>query len=112
MTREIKFRAWDTRENTMDNNPESDTLVWEGDKFNEAFKTERYTLMQYTGLKDKNGKEIYEGDVVKIGEAVWQIVWDVDCYLLKGKREIGFSLSESKKCEVIGNAYETPGLIK
>lgn len=64
--REYKFRAWDETEKHMYN--------W-GNLINQNLKniftiTEQcgYILMQYTGLHDKNGKEIWEGDIVKISE--------------------------------------------
>ena len=56
--REIKFRAWDSKINEM--------LSWKTlDSFNlKALNDERYSIMQYTGLKDK-GVEIYEGDILQ-----------------------------------------------
>ena len=120
--REIKFRAWDKERKEMfydfDQNIKYLTLgdsihlfIWETGLI---YKT----LMQYTGLKDINGKEIYEGDILKtfailakdkIGsEFNVEVKFSVSCWIANGI----LGNYQSKISEVIGNIYENIELLK
>ena len=120
MSREIKFRAWDKKEKQM--------IIPSFIK-NDEKEDEYYVLMQYTGLKDKNDKEIYEGDIVKSHEGyLMTVIWQDNGFKLmfKFKRTYqGESYTETRKdislngsnderwgCEVIGNIYKNPELLK
>jgi hypothetical protein len=112
--REIKFRAWDKTCNVMHSNSFNLENPYQ---VNIGLANEKDLVwMQYTGLKDKNGKEIYEGDILNthanfdtpyIREVVWK-----GC-ALEFKPITGFTLCETNTnhFEVIGNIYENPELL-
>lgn len=123
MNRDIKFRAWDgtkLREVTSINFSEKKAHFGDG----EWGKLKDCPLVQYTGLKDKNGTECYEGDIIRDSEddRVYQVKWhddvdypafDTDPIHSNGDSN-GFSYMAlgGDGFEVIGNIYENPELTK
>jgi len=138
MGREIKFRAWVPRDSKMFSVTSitfSGTGVRAIATFRPVSKRDRtyvpttnrvlaghFELMQYTGLKDKNGVEIYEGDVVAMfgrsqySEVFWAadaggwMVWAIDSGA-SSLRE-GFLAHYQITAEVVGNVYENPDLLQ
>lgn len=106
MTREIKFRAWDGK---MIRGPIS--MFERCDQ-----EVEKGKLMQFTGLKDKNGKEIYEGDVVTIDEVgkcrVDYLEHSMQFYFQTLEGHDKQFTATGDKVKVIGNIYENPELIE
>lgn len=131
----IKFRAWDGKK--MCENPTSPHM--ESFFLNDAIQTAFIgtELMQFTGLLDKNGKEIYEGDIVKwYTDSMWKFGkvyygergWEIDFFRAEpsmsdgGERQVVFEFQsfwplsskydvKESQLEIIGNIYENPELL-
>ena len=123
MQREIKFRAWDKNQNKI---KRVLSVEWLDNMYvsywNEPYyATDSVLLMQYTGLKDKNGKEIYEGDILTANrfwhtqqtEHVFFVVeYDstVGCFFAIDKDDNQHFLDEISFV-IVGNIFENPELV-
>jgi hypothetical protein len=111
MAREIKFRAWDGVDYM------SSPFTLQDLQARKIEFTNEVILMQYTGLLDKNGKEIYEGDIVNSFRdvATGEVRFEVGMFfldLIERKPLLGGWLDDSGTIEVIGNIYENSELLK
>ena len=121
----LKFRAWLKKRQEMDNEIDhiswlEDELYCIGDGITYMVSAEDLVLMQSTGLKDKNGKEVFVGDIIKCTRGCLHEVYiekeyggtyfgGMPAVYLKGLRE-GYAWTEHE--EIIGNIYENPELLE
>lgn len=125
--REIKFRAWDKKENKMQQvvqilyGHEASNYPLSVDFFSSVKSRliKDIELMQYTGLKDKNGVEIYEGDIVMIYDAresesfpmfSEKVIFEKGKFMTEG--EFDLYDTDNYSYELIGNIFENKELLK
>jgi uncharacterized phage protein (TIGR01671 family) len=134
MNRELKFRTWNTKEMTyftfkdiMGNGRSATTI--KNATCVECEERDEHKVMQYTGLKDKNSKEIYEGDILSVDGTPMVVVWDNGNLQWIVKHDLNtptpFRVGDGTKRDlelwyviedgfdsfVIGNLYQTPELL-
>lgn len=134
--RTIKFRAWDEQNKIMHNDFQfiksgdegNDWIVFTSDKqtlqdsihpFENPYFGQQLKIMEYTGLKDKNGKEIFEGDILKTETEKPMVVgWSERFASFILNRE-GWAFShwfgescDPEKCEIIGDIHQNTELLK
>ena len=127
--RDIKFRVWDNERNAMLNSKSVDIDFFEGKieitsdtiRYDEVYTDEikDFELMQYTGVKDKNGREIYEGDIITITLDTGNVItgsvgmnngqWSIKYY---DRYYSLVSIWYEMQPEVIGNIYENSELLE
>ena len=129
--REHKYKVWDKEKKRMYENI-TPFNSWDDNYFIPAscdWTNERFILLQYTGLKDKTSREIYEGDIIKngLGEIFWhegfgqfRVRWHDKRWLriraeMEEYRAYGSEplfLNSQIAWEVIGNIYPNPELLE
>lgn len=120
--KEIKFRAWYKPAQKMYQVQSMNFHSQTGKLYNVFVEGSPYTprisdieLLQFTGLLDKSGKEIYEGDVVRVNagepslEFISQVIFEQASFRIAAVYDQGFPHKED--IEVIGNIYENPELV-
>lgn len=121
--REIKFRAFEKHSQRMFYNVQSGIYMDpdEFESFNDLLGLARYKVMQFTGLKDKNGDEIYEGDILSDGgEIPFYIDFSEEkssfCFVDKfdpcGTEYYTVKDLHYEGLEIIGNIYQNPDLLE
>lgn len=86
--------------------------IYESD-FGHVLENPDYKTMQYTGLKDKLGNEIYEGDIVRYEGSIRIVVHVAPIFTLQERLngDFEFGLPDFENCEVLGNIYQNPELL-
>ena len=125
--REIKFRCWNG--NRMEYGYEPLRLLHNVANGSTLTKLYRYTIMQFTGLLDKNGKEIYDSDILYYEDSIitstengseHEPLWTVGAmewndrrmgWYLANRYSVDMEELDFGTCEVVGNIFENPELL-
>ena len=114
--KEIKFRAWDKDDKYM-TKPFLLSEIDNGEIEEGTLHVDELELMQFTGLKDKNGKEIFCGDILagtdhsKSGEVKWNESEARYKLYIPQEKSFGLEYAHARLIEIIGNIYSNPELL-
>ena len=119
--KQVKFRAWDKQNlKWVKPNKGEGFTIWANGRgiadvprsWNGSENPDNFILLQYTGLKDKNGVEIYEGDIIEFPNgSKHEVIWRKGTFCYQ-ESENSFHIFDETKCKIIGNIYENPNLLK
>jgi len=117
--RPIKFRIWDKANNVWITNHELDSISSWSRPFNSIFTDNKNCVFQqFTGIKDKNGKEIYEGDILGFGGLNYEVLFSEGAYIAQCPNyqkyhwpRFLFPSTEVRCSEVVGNIFENQKLL-
>ena len=136
--RELKFRCWKMRNGKLQryvctpfglfdyahNHPDAPVMNYQNVNDIRDFMPDADVIDQYTGIKDKNGKEIYDGDIIhekwydsdvhRGRDRIGKIEYFCDGFVCWFKREgfVGLGMFPTKNIEIIGNIHENPELLE
>lgn len=110
--REIKFRVWSPYWKRMVNHNEcAPSIEYKGDGILQLYANS-FVLMQYTGLEDKNGNSIYDGDIIKDRFNTGAVSFDETVGAWSWPHGENWGMIFTDSVEIIGNIYENPELTR
>ena len=114
MNRELKFRVWAIKARQWITVHSFAIGEYNG-IYPFGISPETVIIQQFTGLQDKNGAYIYEGDIIQLDEIIGDVFWDDGSFQIRLNKNQGKNhliQERAKRFTIIGNIFENPELLK
>jgi len=123
LNNELKFKVWNKVKKKMYSSgslsfsKERHSFVIFADKEIGTYKDDDIEILQYTGQKDDNNKEVYQRDIIEVEDSRYVVIWDNNrggwsyTDVERRIRTVGFGRTEANNCTVVGNEFDTPELL-